>query len=44
MTFGKCIIPFPKSGIEKLATYHVQTTRELEDREIRETSVYSLAR
>jgi predicted nicotinamide N-methyase len=33
---------FPKSGIEKLATYRVQTTRELEDREIRETSVYSL--
>jgi predicted nicotinamide N-methyase len=31
---------FPKSGVEKLATYHVQTTRELEDREIRETSVY----
>ena len=33
---------FPKSGVEKLATYHVQTTRELEDREIRETSVYRL--
>jgi predicted nicotinamide N-methyase len=33
---------FPKSGIEKLATFHVQTTRELEDREIRETSVYAL--
>jgi predicted nicotinamide N-methyase len=32
---------FPKSGVEKLATYRVQTTRELEDREIRETSVYS---
>jgi predicted nicotinamide N-methyase len=31
---------FPKAGVEKLATYHVQTTRELEDREIRETSVY----
>lgn len=31
---------FPKSGVEKLATYNVQTTRELEDREIRETSVY----
>jgi predicted nicotinamide N-methyase len=30
---------FPKSGITKLATYRVQTTRELEDREIRETSV-----
>jgi len=33
---------FPKSGVEKLATYQVQTTRELEDREIRETSVYRL--
>ena len=33
---------FPKSGVEKLATYNVQTTRELEDREIRETSVYRL--
>ncbi len=35
---------FPKSGVEKLATYRVQTTRELEDREIRETSVYGLVR
>jgi predicted nicotinamide N-methyase len=33
---------FPKDGVERLATYHVQTTRELEDREIRETSVYRL--
>jgi predicted nicotinamide N-methyase len=33
---------FPKSGVEKLATYRVQTTRELEDREIRETSVFKL--
>jgi predicted nicotinamide N-methyase len=33
---------FPNSGVEKLATYRVQTTRELEDREIRETSVYRL--
>jgi len=33
---------FPKSGVERLATYRVQTTRELEDREIRETSVYRL--
>ena len=33
---------FPKSGVGKLATYRVQTTRELEDREIRETSVYFL--
>jgi predicted nicotinamide N-methyase len=35
---------FPKSGVEKLDTYRVQTTRELEDREIRETSVYRLVR
>lgn len=33
---------FPKAGVEKLATYRVQTTRELEDREIRETGVYRL--
>lgn len=33
---------FPKSGVETLATYRVQTTRELEDREIRETGVYRL--
>jgi predicted nicotinamide N-methyase len=33
---------FPKSGVEKLATYRVLTTRELEDREVRETSVYRL--
>ena len=33
---------FPASGVEKLATYRVATTRELEDREIRETSVYAL--
>jgi predicted nicotinamide N-methyase len=33
---------FPKSGVEKLATYRVETSRELEDREIRETSVYRL--
>ncbi len=33
---------FPKSGVEKLQTYNVETTRELEDREIRETSVYRL--
>lgn len=31
---------FPKSGVENLATYTVQTTRELEDREIRQTGVY----
>jgi predicted nicotinamide N-methyase len=33
---------FPKSGVERLATYRVQTTRDLEDREIRETGVYRL--
>lgn len=33
---------FPKSGVEKLATYNVETTRDLEDREIRQTSVYRL--
>ncbi len=33
---------FPKGGVEKLTTYRVQTTRDLEDREIRETSVYRL--
>ena len=35
---------FPKTQIEKLATYNVQTTRDLEDREIRETGVYRLIR
>ena len=34
---------FPKSGVTRLQTYNVQTTRELEDREIRETGVYRLA-
>ena len=33
---------FSKSGVDRLATYHVQTTRDLEDREIRETGVYRL--
>jgi len=33
---------FPKSGVTELATYRVQTTRELEDRDIRETRVYRL--
>jgi predicted nicotinamide N-methyase len=33
---------FPKERVEKLATYSVQTTRDLEDREIRETGVYRL--
>jgi predicted nicotinamide N-methyase len=35
---------FPASGVEKLATYRVETTRELEDCEFRETSVYVLCR
>ena len=35
---------FPKSGLTRLATYNVSTTRELEDREIRETSVWRLDR
>jgi len=33
---------FPKTDVEKLANYSVQTTRDLEDREIRETGVYRL--
>ena len=33
---------FPRDGVSRLATYRVQTTRELEDREIRETGVYRL--
>jgi predicted nicotinamide N-methyase len=33
---------FPKGGIEKLAGYNVKTTRDLEDREIRDTGVYRL--
>ena len=33
---------FPKSGIERLTLYTVRTTRDLEDREIRETGVYAL--
>ncbi len=33
---------FPKSDVERLALYNVQTTRDLEDREIRETGVYRL--
>jgi len=33
---------FPKSDIERLALYNVQVTRDLEDREIRETGVYRL--
>jgi predicted nicotinamide N-methyase len=33
---------FPKDHALKLASYSVQTTRDLEDREIRETGVYRL--
>ena len=33
---------FPKCGVTQRAHYRVQTTRELEDREIRETGVYAL--
>jgi predicted nicotinamide N-methyase len=35
---------FPQAGVEKLATYNVQVTRDLEDREIRQTSVYRVMR
>jgi predicted nicotinamide N-methyase len=34
---------FPKTGVQKLATYRVETTPELEDREVRETGVYAFA-
>ena len=34
---------FPKGGVEKLAGYTVKTTRDLEDREIRDTGVYRLS-
>jgi predicted nicotinamide N-methyase len=33
---------FSASGLERLATYTVPTTRDLEDRETRETSVYQV--
>jgi predicted nicotinamide N-methyase len=33
---------FPKTNVERLALYNVQVTRDLEDREIRETGVYRL--
>ena len=35
---------FPKAGVKKCATYNVSVTRDLEDRDIRETSVYRLSR
>ena len=33
---------FPAGGVERLATYRVPTSRGLEDREMRETSVYAV--
>ncbi len=33
---------FPKGRVERLALYNVQTSRDLEDREIRETGVYRM--
>jgi predicted nicotinamide N-methyase len=33
---------FPKDRVERLALYNVQTSRDLEDRDIRETGVYRL--
>jgi predicted nicotinamide N-methyase len=32
----------PREGLIPLATYEVQTTRELEDREVRRTGVFTL--
>jgi predicted nicotinamide N-methyase len=34
---------FPKAGVEKLASYQVTSSRDLEDRDIRATAVYRLA-
>ncbi len=34
---------FPKQGLEKLAEYQVATTRELEDQEVKKTSVWAMA-
>ena len=34
---------FPQGGVERIATYSVPTSRDLEDRDTRETSVYRLA-
>ncbi len=33
---------FPNTGVVRLSTYQVRTSRELEDRDMRETSVYRL--
>jgi predicted nicotinamide N-methyase len=35
---------FPEATLERLAVYAVQTTQEIEDREVRETGVYRLGR
>jgi len=35
---------FPKTGLTRLAMYSVPTTRELEDREVRETGIWRLDR
>ena len=34
---------FPQGGVQRLATYEVSTSRDLEDREMRETSVYGIS-
>lgn len=34
---------FPREGLVKLAEYQVQTTRELEDQEVKKTAVWTLA-
>ncbi len=34
---------FPDSGVQRLVTYEVPTSRDLEDREMRETSVYGIS-
>jgi predicted nicotinamide N-methyase len=35
---------FPADGVERLTIYNVRVTRDLEDREIRETGVYRLVK
>ncbi len=34
---------FPQGGVQRLATYEGPTSRDLEDREMRETSVYGIS-
>jgi predicted nicotinamide N-methyase len=34
---------FPRGGVQRLATYQVPTSRDLEDRDVRETSVYGIS-